>query len=119
MLDCRHILKKINKSIAVTSVSGNALDLEAGIKTAVALVRGRGSSGLKVFIIGNGGSAAIASHVAADLLKNARVSAIVFNDASLLTCISNDLGYKRVFEQPIATLANRGDLMIADRKSVV
>jgi hypothetical protein len=48
--------------------------------------------------IGNGGSAAIASHMTADYSKNGGIRAVAFNDASLLTCLSNDFGYARVRE---------------------
>ena len=48
----------------------------------------------KIMIIGNGGSAAIASHVAIDLWKNCGIRALAFNDSSLLTCISNDFSYR-------------------------
>ena len=54
-----------------------------------------------MIFIGNGGSAAIASHQAVDYWKNGGMRAIAFNDASLLTCISNDFGYPQVFEKPI------------------
>lgn len=69
--------------------------------------------GNKVIIIGNGGSASIASHIATDLLKNIKIPALAFNDASLLTCLSNDLGYENVFSAPIEVLANKGDIFFA------
>ena len=51
--------------------------------------------GRKTILVGNGGSAAIASHVAVDLTKNARIRAINFNEADLITCFANDYGYER------------------------
>ena len=47
----------------------------------------------KVFIVGNGGSAAIASHVAVDFTKQGGISTLTFNDSDLITCFSNDYGY--------------------------
>ena len=44
----------------------------------------------KVILAGNGGSAAIASHVSVDLTKNAGVRAISFNESDLITCFAND-----------------------------
>ena len=67
----------------------------------------------KLIFIGNGGSASIASHMATDFLKNGEISAIAFNDASLITCLSNDLGYENVFKKPVEMLASKGDLLIA------
>ncbi|SVD18807.1 uncharacterized protein METZ01_LOCUS371661, partial [marine metagenome] len=51
-------------------------------------------SGKKVMVVGNGGSAAMASHVAVDLTKAAGIRAVAFNDADLLTCFANDYGYE-------------------------
>lgn len=67
----------------------------------------------KIIIIGNGGSASIASHLATDFLKNAGIPAIAFNDASLITCVSNDLGYENVFARPIQLLSKPEDILIA------
>ena len=47
----------------------------------------------KVMIFGNGGSAAIASHVSVDLTKNANIRCTNYNEADLITCFSNDYGY--------------------------
>ena len=66
----------------------------------------------KVIIFGNGGSAAIASHVSVDLTKNARIRCINFNEADLLTCFSNDYGYEKVFSKSLEFYADKGDLVI-------
>src|SRR5262249_25920139 len=63
--------------------------------------------------IGNGGSAAIASHMAADYSKNGHIRALALNDSSMLTCLGNDLGYDRVFAQQIELHARHGDLLMA------
>lgn len=67
----------------------------------------------KLIFIGNGGSASIASHMSTDFLKNGGIPAIAFNDASLITCLSNDLGYENVFKKPIEMLAGKGDLLVS------
>lgn len=66
----------------------------------------------KVILVGNGGSAAIASHIAVDYWKNGKVRAMAFNDASLLTCVSNDLGHEELFRKPVEMFADAGDLLI-------
>jgi D-sedoheptulose 7-phosphate isomerase len=63
--------------------------------------------------IGNGASAAISSHQATDFWKTGGMRAVAFNDASLLTCISNDFGYRHVFEKPIEMFAKKGDVLVA------
>jgi len=69
----------------------------------------------RVFICGNGGSAATASHFACDLLKTAegfRVVALTDNLATL-TAYANDLGYESVFAQQLRALSQPGDLLVA------
>jgi len=83
------------------------------VDQAAHLVRQQTQQDCKVIFIGNGGSAAIASHQAIDYWRNGGFPAIAFNDASLLTCIGNDFGYEHVFSKPIAMLAKPGDVLIA------
>jgi len=68
--------------------------------------------GNKIIIAGNGGSAAIASHVAVDFTKAAGVRAINFNEADLLTCFSNDFGYEKWVEKALEYYADPNDLVI-------
>ena len=68
--------------------------------------------GNKLIIAGNGGSAAMASHVSVDFTKAAGIRAINFNEADLLTCFANDYGYERVFEKAVEFYGNCGDLLI-------
>jgi D-sedoheptulose 7-phosphate isomerase len=69
-------------------------------------------AGNKLIIAGNGGSAAIASHVSVDFTKAAGIRAINFNEADLLTCFANDYGYERVFEKAVDFYGDAGDLLI-------
>jgi D-sedoheptulose 7-phosphate isomerase len=66
-----------------------------------------------VFLIGNGASASMASHVAADLAKNARVHTEVFTDLSLITAIANDVSYDEVFAEPLRRRLRKGDMLVA------
>ena len=66
----------------------------------------------KVIIVGNGGSAAMASHVAVDLTKAAEVRAINFNEADLITCFANDYGYENWVTEALAAYADPNDLVI-------
>lgn len=67
----------------------------------------------RLVFIGNGGSAAIASHMAIDYTKNGGIRAIAFNDAAALTCLSNDYGYHDVFAEALNLYAEKGDIIIA------
>ena len=66
----------------------------------------------KVLVVGNGGSAAIAAHVAVDLTKAAGIRAICFNDASLLTCFGNDFGYNQWVKKAIEFYGDENDLAV-------
>jgi D-sedoheptulose 7-phosphate isomerase len=66
----------------------------------------------RVLIFGNGGSAAIASHVSVDLTKNIKVKAMNFNEADLITCFSNDYGYEKWIEKAINFYGEKGDVVI-------
>ena len=77
------------------------------------LIKSVSRKGNKTVLIGNGGSAAMASHVAIDLTKAAGIRAINFNEADLLTCFANDYGYENVFESALKFYADKGDALIA------
>ena len=66
----------------------------------------------KVILVGNGGSAAMASHVSVDLTKMCKIRAINFNEADLLTCFSNDFGYENWVREALSSYADKGDLVI-------
>jgi D-sedoheptulose 7-phosphate isomerase len=66
----------------------------------------------KIIIVGNGGSAAMASHVAVDFTKAAGIRAINFNEADLITCFANDYGYENWVAQALEAYADSGDLAI-------
>jgi D-sedoheptulose 7-phosphate isomerase len=66
-----------------------------------------------VYLIGNGASASMASHMAADLAKNAHVHTEVFSDLSLITAVANDLCYEEVFSEPLRRRMKPGDMLVA------
>jgi D-sedoheptulose 7-phosphate isomerase len=78
------------------------------------LARGR-----TVFFCGNGGSAAEAQHLAAELVgryrrdRAALPAVALTTDTSILTAVSNDYGFARVFARQVEGLGRRGDLLVA------
>ena len=66
----------------------------------------------KIICVGNGGSAAMASHVTVDFTKAAGMRAINFNEADLLTCFANDYGYEHWVAKALEFYADEGDLVI-------
>jgi len=77
------------------------------------LINQSGFGKARLFFVGNGGSAAIASHMATDYMKNGEYPTFCFNDGSLLTCITNDLGYENSFWLPIEQHGMIGDVVFA------
>ena len=74
--------------------------------------------GNKILLFGNGGSAADAQHIAAEIVgryntERKGLSAIALTtDTSAITAIANDYGYLHVFERQVEALANEGDVVI-------
>ena len=66
----------------------------------------------KIIIVGNGGSSAIASHVAVDITKTNKIRAINFNEADLITCFANDYGYSQWVSEALIAYADEKDLGI-------
>lgn len=106
-------LTRIFFKIKACDDKGKAISLEKALSEVIRLISPRNLKKNKIMLIGNGGSAAIASHITTDFLKNAQIPALSFNDPSLITCLSNDLGYEYVFEKPLEMLAQKGDILFA------
>tara|TARA_Y100000996_G_scaffold412437_1_gene398567 strand:- start:2127 stop:2699 length:573 start_codon:yes stop_codon:yes gene_type:complete len=66
----------------------------------------------KLIFLGNGGSAAISSHVSVDLTKNAKIRSTCFNESDLITCLSNDYGYEKWMAKALEFYAIKGDTVI-------
>jgi D-sedoheptulose 7-phosphate isomerase len=103
---------KLLDRVEITGRDDRALSIDDGMSAAIDLVASL-KDGAKAMVIGNGGSAAIASHLHNDLCKAVRVRAMVFNEQPLLTALANDDGYDTVFQTPVKLWADRGDLLIA------
>jgi phosphoheptose isomerase len=80
---------------------------------AVDMIKDTKESKNKVILVGNGGSAAIAEHMAVDLTKNAGLRAISISGSPQLTTFANDYGYERVFSKGIEAYADSGDVLVA------
>jgi len=106
-------LKNLYDQILITDKKNNNLIFDEAIEVVVNNIIQCRKTAKKLIFIGNGASASIASHMATDFWKNGNVRALAFNDASGLTCISNDFGYNHVFEKPVEMFSDSGDILIA------
>jgi D-sedoheptulose 7-phosphate isomerase len=89
-------------------------DIEAACALAIKTLKRNG----KILLIGNGGSAADAQHIAAELTGRYKTerkglpAIALTTDTSAITAIGNDFGFDRIFERQIESLACEGDLVI-------
>jgi len=89
----------------------NDVDL-AELDRLAELFKATRASDRSVIFVGNGGSAAMASHVSVDLTKVGGVRSQNFNEADLLTCLANDYGYEHWVEKALEFYGRSGDLVI-------
>lgn len=92
---------------------------QANLQEILAFLEYAYHNGHRIFIMGNGGSAATASHFALDLAKNTiipgvpRLKAISLTDhVPLITAWSNDTAYEHIFEEQLVNLIEPGDVVI-------
>ena len=115
MLDFKQI---INDSIDVkTKILQNCVnDIESASELMIKAVK----DGNKILWCGNGGSAADAQHMAAELMGGLRshdrpaiASLALTTDTSFITAWSNDTDYETIFSRQIEAIGNKGDVLIA------
>jgi len=98
--------------LVVTDRAGATLSSVQGYDQWVALTDATKQRDAQIFIIGNGGSAAMASHMAIDACKNGHLRALALNDSAMITAAGNDLSYDQIFRLPLERLARSGDMLI-------
>ncbi|NOX75098.1 MAG: SIS domain-containing protein [Gammaproteobacteria bacterium] len=86
---------------------------DRGIETLTRLLTDTRAHAGSVYIIGNGGSAAVASHAVTDFFNVGGLRAMTLHDSSTLTCFSNDYGYEYAFSRRVERLMTKHDVLIA------
>lgn len=86
---------------------------EEGIKLLLEVFTEHKRNNSNLFFLGNGGSAAIASHMTADFMKNGGMNTYNLYDCAVTTCMGNDYGYEFIFSKPMEFLVRDGDLAVA------
>jgi D-sedoheptulose 7-phosphate isomerase len=109
-------LKLSRDAIERAGQDANLLDAARKIADVIAAgLRG----GNKLLIVGNGGSAADAQHIAAEIVgrykkdRPAYAAIALTTDTSALTAIGNDYGFDHVFSRQVEGLGRRGDILLA------
>ena len=109
-------IEQIGKHLRLLSISNNhseEIPVDQALEILTKMTVNIRDKKQTVFLIGNGASASMASHVAADLAKNAHVHTEVFTDLSLITAIANDMSFEEVYAEPLKRRILRGDMLVA------
>lgn len=106
-------LRSLLNGVAVTRRNGESVETEEAAKDVLDRFERSRREKASVFIIGNGGSASIASHMANDFLNVGKLKAFTLHEGSVLTCMANDYGYDHAFARQLQTLASADDVLIA------
>lgn len=114
------MINKITKSIESTiEVLGLAKSMAANIEKAAVKIKESIKNGGKLVIFGNGGSAADAQHIAAELTgrfrkeRDSLPALALTTNTSVLTSVGNDYGFKEIFSRQVSSLVNENDAVIA------
>ncbi len=100
-------------SEAEGKTDGKLTALKLALDRAAQLLRSAMAAKASVWWVGNGGSAAICSHLAQDTMNKLELKSLFLGDHSLLTCMANDFGYRQVYARPLDRFASADDLLIA------
>lgn len=111
--DCTKRVGRLLRALSFRDGDGREIGTDAGFARWRDLTTEVREKRRCIYLVGNGASASMASHFAADLAKNGRIHTEVFSDLSLITAISNDLGYEHVFAEPLRRRARAGDMLVA------
>jgi len=108
-------LKKLNQTILLAKgkKDGEQISLEDACLAAGKIISQTIESDASIWWVGNGGSAAICSHLSQDTLNKLDARSFCPADPSLMTCMANDFGYENVYLKPLEKLAKSKDLLIA------
>lgn len=114
-----YITQSLTEGIRLKEDVLNDRQMLADIETVGNLMVKTLRNGHKVLLCGNGGSAADAQHIAAELVgrfvteREGLPAIAMTTDTSILTAVSNDYGFDHVYERQTAALGVKGDLLIA------
>jgi D-sedoheptulose 7-phosphate isomerase len=103
---------QVLKSTVVSDSNSNEIS-ETGFNQIIELFRELKKNNGTVYLVGNGGSSGIISHVSIDLINACKIKAHPITDNSILTCLANDYGYEKVFSEALSTLITKNDILIA------
>jgi D-sedoheptulose 7-phosphate isomerase len=117
--DNDYVAAYFRRSCETLQRAADDIHLRATIYTIANAITDALRAGKKVLLIGNGGSAADAQHIAGEFMstlnidRNPLPAIALTTDTSVLTAIGNDYGYDKVFERQVLGLGRPGDVLVA------
>ena len=96
-----------------TDSSQKYLNIEFAMKEVMETLRQLRTKKNTLYIVGNGGSAAVASHALIDFVNVAKINTQVLHESSLITCMANDYGYQNAYSRVLSEFLKPNDMLIA------
>lgn len=106
-------LTSLLQTSQVTDSSKGIIEINQGIALLCDRLDRLRNANQALFVLGNGGSAGVASHAVTDFFNVGGLRATTLHESSLLTCMSNDYGYENAYARMIAQMARADDMLIA------
>ena len=104
--------KIITNSVCSTLIQ-TRIDLETAMQQVMEHLRQLRAKKQTLYIVGNGGSAAVASHALVDFVNVAKINAQVLHESSLITCMANDFKYENAYSRVLLQCMKAEDMLIA------
>ena len=105
-------INRLLEALVVTNQAGDEYSVQDGFDAWVKCTHEVSIQKQVMHMVGNGASATMASHMAADASKNGQIRARAYNDAALLSAVGNDLAYEEVIAMPIDHFGDADDVLI-------
>ena len=115
MTDFNKYLNALRVALGKTEVTDQeniSIDIETGFLRWLEITSEIQKDNQTLYFVGNGASAMMASHMAADASKNGNLRSLAFNDVALMTAVSNDIAYEECFAVPLKRFANPSDGLV-------
>jgi D-sedoheptulose 7-phosphate isomerase len=111
--DVQSFASVMQQSVFTSGAGLNSIDSDETIYDIIDRLLEVKQAGGRVFLIGNGGSSAIVSHILTDLRNVAGLCGVSLHEPAPLTCFTNDYGYEYAFSKQIEAMAHQNDFLIA------
>lgn len=107
-----NLFDTILQKVICTNNHGETENTEQCIEDIIHLLQKTNENGSTIYVIGNGGSAAVASHAVTDFVNACHLRSFTLHESSLMTCMANDFGYEVSFKTMLKSVFKKNDVLI-------